>query len=702
MVRLRLIGVITLSVLPTGAYAQAGARAECATILPPAQLPPGRRTLTAEDLVRLRDIGPAEPQYFPAPALTLSPDGRQIAFQLRQADPGRNRYCLAMIILDVARKSAPKIVDEGAEPLLVTMDLRGIAELPNGIMKIVTPRWSGDGKWIAFLKRQDGTAQVWRAFADGSGSAPLTHSDVDVIDFDIGADGSSIVYVTRPGIERQRLGIEREGLNGWHYDERFAPWLAKRPLPHAPIERQFLVLDVATGTVRDATAGEVQLVAHRDELSFSAPAPAPDMRGLEISRTDIFGLAPAGALHARPRSGPAVACIEPRCQGAMHPWWMPGKAHVRFLRSEGWAKASTAIYDWNVRTGTVRRVYLTDDLLTSCTPDGDSLICLVGASLKPGRLVKLDPASGRAQTLFEPNPEFAHLTLGTPRRLRWRNAFGIETVADLVLPVGYKRGHKYPMVVVQYDTRGFLRGGTNDEYPIQAFANRGYAVLSFRRPALVAEARGASTPDEVGRIDLEQFADRRSVQSSLEGGVGLAIDEGIADPRQIGITGLSDGTSTVEWALIHSSIFSAAAVSSCCWDPDFEAHAGPGAARRFQAEGWPGVLERSDPFWKQVSLLENARRISTPILVNAAEEELPTAILSYTGLREAGVPIDMFVYPREFHGRWQPAHRLATYRRSLDWFDYWLRAVRSTAPDRQSELKEWDRLRKEGGHGQPI
>jgi acetyl esterase/lipase len=103
-----------------------------------------------------------------------------------------------------------------------------------------------------------------------------------------------------------------------------------------------------------------------------------------------------------------------------------------------------------------------------------------------------------------------------------------------------------------------------------------------------------------------------------------------------------------------------------------------------------------------MSLEVNARRLSTPMLVNASEEEFITALETYTGLREAGVPIDMFVYPGEYHGRWQPAHRLATYRRSIDWFDYWLRGVRSDAPDRQSELKEWDRLKNEGGHERPI
>jgi acetyl esterase/lipase len=142
-------------------------------------------------------------------------------------------------------------------------------------------------------------------------------------------------------------------------------------------------------------------------------------------------------------------------------------------------------------------------------------------------------------------------------------------------------------------------------------------------------------------------------------------------------------------------------MSSCCWDPAFTSRVGPAAARHFRSEGYPGILGRDDPFWKDMSLELNARRISAPILVNASEVEFLNGLETYTGLREAGVPIDMFVYPGEYHLRWQPAHRLAAYRRSLDWFDYWLQDIRSDAPDRQSELKEWDRLRREAGRGRP-
>lgn len=694
-----LLAILGSLVVSSVARAQAMAGPQCAAILPPAVPTSGTRPLMAEDLVRLRDIGPAEPQNFPDPLFTISPDGRWAAFQLRRADPANNRYCLAMVVLDLSRKAAPRIVDQGGDPLLFTLDLRG-AEIPLGLLRVITPRWSGDGQSIFFLKRVGGTTQVWRANRDGSGSTQFTHSAIDVADFRIGKDGSSIIFVTLPGIEKERAENERQSLNGWHYDDRFAPWISKWPLPQVSSEREVRVLERATGKVRTATAEEIATITN--EQRFADPAPASDASGLSVSRTDIFGRAQPRSLHARLRDGSTASCTAYACGGAMHSWWMPGKTHVRFMRAEGWARASTAVYDWNLRSGDVRRLYRTDDLLTSCTPQGRSLICLMDSSLVPGQLVRLDPASGKRRILFDLNPEFAHLTLGRPIRLHWRNALGIETVGDLVLPVGYRPGARYPMVIVQYDTRGFLRGGTDEEYPIQAFANRGYAVLSFKRPEIFAEFRGATTLDEVGRIDLDGFADRRSVESSLEGGVRLAVERGIADPSRIGITGLSDGASTVEWALIHTNLFAAAAVSSCCWDPMFEANVGPSAARHFHAEGWPGVLEASDPFWKEVSLFANARRIRTPILASAADEELLSATLAYTGLREAGVPIDLFVYPNEYHARWQPAHRLAIYRRSLDWFDYWLRGVRSSAPDRQSELREWDRLRAEGGHGHPV
>jgi len=683
---------VAAAVASTPALASAAAPG-CDGILPPQQVAPGMRPLTPEDLVRLRDIGPPDAESFAAPLFSLSPDGRRAAFQIRRADPERNQYCLAMVVLDLAPGARPTVVDQGGDLLLLKVDAAGTADFPTGIPDVVTPRWSPDGRWIAFLKRTGGTTQVWRAAADGSGSARLTNAPDDVVDFRIGADGKSLLYATRPALRREREAIEREGLSGYHYDDRWAPVDGNHPFPAPPIGREVERLDLATGDVGPASPGEAAALSGAGTLiAAGSTPPGPGDGSPWISATDLTGGAAPGSLEVRLPGGRIAACKQARCDGATHPW-RTNSGHVRFFRREGWAKASSAIYEWDPASGSVRRLYLTDDLFAGCAPRGDQLVCLREGSLEPRRLELLDPATGERRLLFDPNPEFSHLTLGRVRRLHWRNAFGLEAIGDLVLPVGYRPGQRYPMVVVQYQTRGFLRGGTGDDYPIQAFANRGYAVLSVQRPEAIAIARGARSFHEGDRINLAGFADDRSVFSSVETGVRRAIASGIADPRHIGITGLSNGSTTVVWALLHSSLFSAAAMSSCCFDTTLAMRVGPASAREYREDGYPGLLERNSSFWKDLSLSTNARRIRTPILLQLADYEYWNALESYTALREARVPVDMFVFPGEHHNKSQPAHRLAVYRRALDWFDYWLRGLRSASPDRKAELAHWDRLR---------
>ena len=108
-----LLAAMSAAALPAAAHAENGGHPECSTILPPEQLAPWKRALAPEDLARLRDIGPDEPEYYADPSFTISPDGLSAAFQLRQGDPQRNVYCLAMVIVDLAHKSPPRIIDEG-------------------------------------------------------------------------------------------------------------------------------------------------------------------------------------------------------------------------------------------------------------------------------------------------------------------------------------------------------------------------------------------------------------------------------------------------------------------------------------------------------------------------------------------------------------------------------------------------------------
>jgi dienelactone hydrolase len=678
-----------LMLLGTAGGALAMPSEPCADLLQAARISAEPRALVPEDLVRLRDIGPVGPSAIDARLFTVSPNGRHAAFQLRRADVDTNSYCLAMVVLELRAGAEPHLVDAGGEYIRIRHDLRGIADFPSGMARPITPRWSADSRWFAFLKRVGGRTQIWRAHIDGSGSGPITHSDVDVEDFRIGAGGQTLIYAVRPALTEAYEAIAAEGLSGFRFDDRFVPASSTRPFPMAPIAQVIFVQDMETGAVRSANQAEIsQLPASPlSEVSwYDARSPSGRRTWLTAPSGTFFPS--RGRLAAHDERGQVVACADVACDDVSRPWWT-AMGNVRFVRQEGWAGGSTAIYEWTPGTGAPRRLYVTDDVLVDCEPSGDTLLCLRESSLTPRRLETLDPATGRRQTVFDPNPEFAGLNLGQVERLHLSNALGRPSIADLVLPVGYRPGTRYPLVVVQYDTRGFLRGGTGDDYPIQAFANRGHAVLSVSRPRMVALEASRGDIVDLERSNLAGFDHRRSALSSIEAGVRLAIERGIADPARVGITGMSDGGTIAAFALLHSELFAAVAMSQCCFDETFPARVGPAAARHFLSVGYPQMTERADAFWDAIALTRNAARIRTPILLQISDDEIISALNTYTALREVDAPIDMYVFPDERHVKWQPAHRLAIYHRALDWFDFWLRDIESDTLGRENEYVHW-------------
>ncbi len=683
--------VLALSLVSRRAHAEPDA--PCADLVPTSKARLAPRPLNPEDLLSLRDIGPVDGTSFDTRLFTISPDGKRIAFQLRRADPARNGYCLAMVVLALEPGATPRVVDAGGELLRIHFDFSDKADFPTGVARPITPRWSADGRWIAFLKRENGRTQVWRANADGSGSAPLTHSETDIEDFRFASDGHSLIFSSRPALDAARRAIEREGLAGYHYDDRFASVSSDRPYPVAPIARIVLAQNLASDAVRSPTDAETALLPASPVTEVAwAEARGPRDRKAWLAVPSATFYPGIGRIMADDGNGRPASCDAPACADARRPWWTAA-GHVRFLHSEGWARGSTAIYDWVPGAATPHRLYVTDDLLADCQTVGDSLLCLREASLQPRRLERLDPANGTRSVVFDPNPQFQDLMLGRAERLHLRNAFGVASIADLVLPVGYRPGTRYPLVVVQYDTRGFLRGGTGDDYPIQAFATRGYAVLSVSRPKITGASAGTTDVMQLEKGNLASFAYRRSELASIEAGVQLLVDRGIADPKRVGLTGMSDGATVAAYAVLHSDRFAAIAMSNCCFDTTFPATVGPSAARHFYAVGYPKMTDDGDAFWQQISLSRNARTIETPILLQVSDDEYADALETYTALRECDAPIDMFVFPDEHHVKWQPAHRLAIYQRSLDWFDFWLKGQASSARDRHADISRWESLR---------
>lgn len=87
--------------------------------------------VTAEDVFRIRDVSDTD----------MHPDGRRVAFVVSRMEREENTYRRAIWEAD-----------------LVLGDVR---RLTWGDESARSPRWSPDGRWLAFLSSRSGSPQVW-------------------------------------------------------------------------------------------------------------------------------------------------------------------------------------------------------------------------------------------------------------------------------------------------------------------------------------------------------------------------------------------------------------------------------------------------------------------------------------------------------------------------------------------------------------
>lgn len=658
----------------------------------------GNRTeLTSSDLATVADIGRSDPNESASP-FGVSPDGKQIAFVVRRANPQANAFCQKLMVASLAKEGAPpREVDRGGAFIRATFALRNFPVVGAGYAQVITPRWSPDGRRIAFLKRISNRTQVWVVEATGGTPAsPATSLPDDVEDFRWSADGSSLIVQTRPSLRAANAGIAEEARSGFVFDDRFSPQFADRPLPTGPMPPEYFAVD-RSGNKRTATETETRLFGNQSGTSKDAiPAIARGyVEGTQGSAAWTESKAPQQLiapmrLVMRLPHGVTRHCDAQICEGARHLWWGPNGQDLFVLQKTGWGQSQTGLLRWNVSWPAPRRVFVTEDALIGCAMPQAELICARESAAKPRRLVAIEPGTGRERLIFDPNPEWRRFMLGAVERMRFRNAYGVESFADLVLPPKHQRGQKHPLVVVQYGSDGFLRGGTGDEVPVQVLAAKGLAVLSFARPDFPAWVMEAKDERELRARNRTDWLDRRSVQSSLEMAIAQAVAGGAVDADRMGISGFSDGTSTTQWALINSKLFKVASLGACCEDMvSYPLAAGPYFERFGREMGYRFFEHDAPQFWKPMSLVLNAERINAPILIQTGDSEYETGLDVVSTFRKQGKPIELIVLDNEPHFKWQPAHRLAIYERSVDWFRFWLMHELDCSVGKQAQNTRW-------------
>ncbi|MEM8665134.1 MAG: DPP IV N-terminal domain-containing protein, partial [Pseudomonadota bacterium] len=113
--------------------------------------------------------------------LAFSPDGAHLLYGVNSTDVARDAYLTRYVVMDASGAAARTILPASEH--------------------ISAAQWSPDGRSVAYISSEGGTAQVWRVNADGSDQRQLTDTVRDVASFRWAPDGEAIAFTMLDGTD---------------------------------------------------------------------------------------------------------------------------------------------------------------------------------------------------------------------------------------------------------------------------------------------------------------------------------------------------------------------------------------------------------------------------------------------------------------------------------------------------------------------
>ncbi|HEX2094650.1 MAG TPA: S9 family peptidase [Longimicrobiaceae bacterium] len=648
---------------------------------------PARRPLRVGDLYRVREV--RDPQR--------SPEGKWVAYTVTTSDSARDR--------------------DDTDVWMASWDGRQNLRLTSTPESESAPRWSPDGRYLAFLSSRQGASggQVWLLDRRGGEAVRLTDVRGGVSDYAWSPDGTRLVLVATDPDPNAALGDSARNrtprpivVDRYHFKQDVQGYLGAR-------RSHLYLFDVASKRVDTLTSG-----GYDERL----PSWAPDGRRIAFvsertedpDRTNDTNLY---VVEARPGATPRPLTTFPGPDGG-RPAWSPDGRTVAYLQGSeprlsaynlnrlavvpaagGPARVLTEALDravsspvWSrdgrtltvlveddrtqhvvrvdARSGRVERVTEGRRVVSalSAGPDGH-LAVLAATAVELPEVHALE--GGRLRPLSRQNEEWlAGVQLGTTEDVEFRSPDGTEVHGLLVKPAGYVAGRRYPMLLR-------IHGGPNSQdqhafhFERELFAADGYVVVAVNYRG--SSGRGAAFQTSI----YGDWGNREVVD--LLAATDQVVAAGIADPERLGIGGWSYGGILTNYTIAT--------------DPRFKtAISGAGSALQlsmygtdqytFQYDTEIGPPWKNREAWIRISYpFFHADRIRTPTLFMVGEKDFNVPASGseqmYQALRSLGVPTQLVIYPGQYHGITTPSYRRDRLERYLAWYGKYLKETGATA-----------------------
>lgn len=642
------------------------------------------RPLDIEDIFALKLV--ADPN--------TSPDGTQIAVAVQHIDQESNEYRTAIWLFPVDGSSA--------------------RQLTSGQWNDGSPRWSPDGKWLAFTaKRTLDKPQLWLLPTNGGEAKAVTDLPNGVMQHAWAPDSRHLVFTSLvnpegydPDHDVKVIGTARYKFDGKGFlEDKRSHIFTIDALTTGAEALQLTNGDFEHESPTWSPSGhEIAFIANRDpewDLSrlsdvWTIPATggeprrltkptgtwrslawSPDGTSLALvgNETDVPGVqnqrlylmkASGGKLTSlsagidRTIGDSSMSGPNGPTAGSTIKWTPDGKAIDALVSDRG----STRVVRFPLKKGDPTVLSGPNRHVTAFDHAHDALVVAVTDPTTPAELRLVTEDTETRLSDFN-DAWLAEVGIATPEEF-WIEVNNRAVQGWLLRPAGNSpTSAKVPLVLN-------VHGGPHSQFSpgffheLQLYAARGYALVYIN-------PRGSMGYDEsfAGEVTAAWgIADSPDFLAAVDHVVGL----GGIDESRVGITGGSYGGFVTNWMLGTTDRFTAAVTDrsisnmvSMFGTDDI------GLVSLAPELGTP--WENHDLYWK-LSPIRNVANITAPLLIVHSENDyrcpMEQAEQLFISLKKLGRTVEFVRFPNESHGLSRnggPKHRVERLERTLGWFE---------------------------------